>query len=689
MKITAFSVSFAALFPAPLLFAQAAPPAAPGTLLDAVVVTSTPLERTLFEQAQPVSVLRGPQLRLSLQPTLGETLSGVPGVSSTYFGPAASRPVIRGLDGDRVRVLQNGNNTVDASATSVDHAVSFDPVGVESIEVVRGPATLLYGPNAIGGVVNVIDRRIADERIGVPVRGSIEGRAASVNDERGGAFTLEGGVGGFVWHIEGYKRAADDLRIPGFARSARLRQLEPLPAGEREARDILPNSGLRTEGLAGGASYVWDGGFFGMAYSGFHTNYGTVADPNVTIDMEQRRWDFRGAFFAPFALVKSVKYNLGVSDYEHTEFEGSETGTKFENEGYDGRFELAHEKLGPFEGVLGYQTQHSDFSARGEEAFVPSVATRVNSVFLFEEAVFEPVRVQFGVRYDHVSVEAESSPGFGSGSERTFDNVSGSAGIIYTPTADYAIALNAAFTQRAPTYQELFANGPHVATAAFEVGDSGLRSERSLSLDLSLRKKAGRVTGAVSVFYNRFSDFIGQFSTGEVEDDLPVFAFRATNAVFVGGEAEITWHLLEPAAAASGDGKTAAAPVLDRPVLDLEFKADYVHATDRATHDPLPRIPPFRASAALTWQHGRYRASVEGQYSARQNRASEFELPTDSYFLLNASVGYRLTLGGTEADFYVKGVNLTNAEARLHTSFLKDRAPLGGRGVVCGLKFTF
>lgn len=689
MKITAFSVSFAALFPAPLLFAQAAPPAAPGTLLDAVVVTSTPLERTLFEQAQPVSVLRGPQLRLSLQPTLGETLSGVPGVSSTYFGPAASRPVIRGLDGDRVRVLQNGNNTVDASATSVDHAVSFDPVGVESIEVVRGPATLLYGPNAIGGVVNVIDRRIADERIGVPVRGSIEGRAASVNDERGGAFTLEGGVGGFVWHIDGYKRAADDLRIPGFARSARLRRLEPLPAGEKEARDILPNSGLRTEGLAGGASYVWDGGFFGMAYSGFHTNYGTVADPSVTIDMEQRRWDFRGAFFAPFALVKSVKYNLGVSDYEHTEFEGAETGTKFENEGYDGRFELAHERLGPFEGVLGYHTQHSDFSARGEEAFVPSVATRVNSVFLFEEAVFEPVRVQFGVRYDHVSVESESSPGFGRGSERTFDNVSGSAGLIYTPVEGYAIALNAAFTQRAPTYQELFANGPHVATAAFEVGDSGLRSERSFSIDLSLRKKTGRVTGAVSAFYNRFSDFIGQFSTGEVEDELPVFSFRATNAVFVGGEAEITWHLLEPAAAESGDGKTAAVPVIERPMLDLEFKADYVHATDRATHDPLPRIPPFRASAALTWQHGRYRASVEGQYSARQNRASEFELPTDSYFLLNASVGCRLTLGGTDTDFYVKGVNLTNAEARLHTSFLKDRAPLGGRGVVCGLKFTF
>lgn len=702
MKNRAFTLHKRLLVIAIILNVQGARAQSPaladsGTLLEAVVVTSTPLERPLFEQAQPVSVLRGPQLRLAVQPTLGETLAGVPGVSSTYFGPAASRPVIRGLDADRVRVLQNGSNTLDASATSVDHAVSFDPVGVESIEVVRGPATLLYGPNAIGGVVNVLDRRIADERIGVPVRGSIEGRAASVNGERGGAFTLEGGVGGLVWHLEGSKRATNELHIPGFARSARLRRLNPLPAGEKEAREVLPNSDLRTEGLAGGASYVWAGGFFGLAYSGFHTNYGTVAERTVTIDMEQRRWDFRGAFFAPFAHVRAVKYSLGVSDYEHTEFEGALTGTKFENEGYDGRFELAHEKLGPFEGVLGYQTEHSDFSALGEEAFVPAVGTRVNSVFLFEEAVFEPVRVQVGVRYDHVSVESESSPGFGRGSERTFDNVSASAGLIYTPAEGYAVALNGAFTQRAPTYQELFANGPHVATAAFEVGDSGLRSERSFSLDLSLRKNAGRVTGAVSVFYNRFSDFIGQFATGAVVagegDDLPVFAYRATDAVFVGGEAEITWHLLEPVAAAPRaaglDGKALAPPALDRPVLDLEFKADYVHATDRTTHDPLPRIPPFRASAALTYQHGRYRASVEGQYSARQNRTSELELPTDSYFLLNASVGYRLTLGSTEADFYVKGVNLTNAEARLHTSFLKDLAPLGGRGVVCGMKFTF
>ncbi len=659
--------------------------AAPIALLDETVITANPLGRTLFEQVQPVSILTGERLRLSLQPTLGETLSSIPGVTSTYFGPAASRPIIRGLDADRVRVLQNGSNTIDASGTSVDHAVSFDPVSAESIEVVRGPATLLYGPNAIGGVVNVLDNRIPDERIEAPVRGTIEGRYGSVNSERGGAFTLEGGVRGFQWHLEGYKRATDELHIPGEVRSGRLQLREPLEEGEQEIRDVLPNSDLRTEGLSGGASYVWDGGYFGLAYSGFHTNYGTVAEPEVTIDMEQRRWDFRGAFFAPFAHVKSIKYSLGISDYEHTEFEGALPGTVFENEGCDGRIELTHEKLGVLEGALGFQSERSNFSAQGEEAFLPPVETQIDSVFLFEEAEFDPFRLQFGVRYDHVAVESSDAPGFAAGEERTFDNVSASAGFSYTPADGYVLALNAAFTQRAPTYQELFANGPHIATDAFEIGDSELDSEKAFSLDLSLRKKVGRVTGALSAFYYHFTDFIGLFANGEVvageEDALPVFEYLATDADFLGGEAELTVHLIEPLT--GKDGATSGSQ------LDLEFKADYVRATDRGSDDPLPRIPPFRAGTALRWQAGGWSASIEGQYAARQNRTAAFELPTDSYFLVNASVGYRASFGPVTADFYVKGVNLADAEARLHTSILKDIAPLGGRGVIAGMKFEF
>jgi len=659
--------------------------AAPLATLEETVVTTNPLGRTLFEQVQPVSVLSGERLRLSLQPTLGETLSGQPGVSSTYFGPASSRPIIRGLDGDRVRILQNGVNTIDASATSVDHAVSFDPVSVQSIEIVRGPATLLYGPNAIGGVVNVLDGRIPEERIAESVRGTIEGRYGSNNGERGGAFTLEGGLGGFQWHFEGYKRATDELHVPGEVRSGRLQLAQPLEDGEEEQRDVLLNSDLRTEGLSGGASYVWEGGYFGLAYSGFHTNYGTVAEPEVTIDMEQRRWDFRGAFFAPFAGVKRIKYAVGISDYEHTEFEGAATGTRFENEGYDARLEITHEKLGPFEGTLGFQSERSDFSAAGAEAFLPPVETRIQSVFLFEEATFDPFRVQFGLRYDQASVESADTLGFAPGRERTFDNLSASLGFTYMPAEGHVIALHAAFTQRAPTSVELFADGPHVATGVFEIGDPNLDPEQAFSLDLSYRKKVGWVTGAIGVFYYHFTDFVGLFSTGDVfaeeDEELPIVAYRPTDADFFGGEVELTFHLLEPAT--GRDGATTGSR------LDLDFKADYVRATDRNADAPLPRIPPFRASSALRWQSGPWSTVLEGQYVARQNRTADFELPTDSYFLVNASVGYRVPLGPVVADFYVKGVNLTNAEARLHTSFLKDVAPLGARGILAGMKFEF
>lgn len=657
--------------------------------LEETVVTASPLGRTLFEQAQPVSILKGDKLRLALQPTLGETLSGTPGVSSSYFGPASSRPVIRGLDADRVRILQNGSNTIDASATSVDHAVSFDPVSVESIEVVRGPASLLYGPNAVGGVVNVLDNRVPDERIAERLRGNMSGRYGSVNSERGGAFMIEGGTGGIAWHIEGYKRATDDLHIPGFARSERLRLSMPLAPGSVESENVLPNSNLRAEGLSGGASYIWDKGYFGLAYSGFHNNYGTVAEPDVTIDMEQRRWDFRGAFNSPFPRVKSIKCTVGVSDYQHVEFEGLMPGTKFENEGYDGRIEVTHEKFGPVEGAFGFQTQRSNFSAIGDEAFLPVTETRSNSVFLFEEAALDPFRIQFGLRYDHTSVASDSDPVFGPGQTRSFDNVSAAVGLVYAPAEQYAVALNAAFTQRAPTYQELFANGPHVATNAFEIGNPDLDPEQSFSLDLSLRKRTGRVTGAISLFYNHFSGFIGQFADGTtqtVDDDtFPVFRYRSTAADFLGGEAEVSFHLVEPLESTTAGAESGGA----HPALHLDLKADYVHATDCDTGSPLPRIPPFRTSAALNYEFNGISAGIEGQYVARQNRTAGFELPTNAYFLLNANLGWRVPFRGTEAELYVKGVNLTNAEARVHSSFLKNIAPLGGRGVLCGVRLAF
>lgn len=649
------------------------------TTLDEIVVTGA-LDRTLFEQAQAASVLTGKRLQIAMEPTLGQTLARQPGVSSSYFGPVASRPVIRGLDGDRIRVLQNGLNTIDASGTSVDHAVSFDVANLTSIEVVRGPATLLYGSNAIGGVVNAIDNRIPMERI-EGIHGSLGGRYSSADNGYGGNVMVEGGDGPFAFHFEAFSRMAEDLAIPGNAYSDRYRKLTGLSGSE----DRLAGSNLRSEGISGGLSYIEEWGFIGASLSTYHTNYASPAEEGITIDMEQVRLDVRGAFYKPFELIKEINYRFAWSDYEHTEFEGSEPGTIFMNEGWDGRVEVKHEKMAGLEGVVGYQTDGSDFSALGDEAFLPTVKTRSNSLFVFEELPVGPVRLQFGARYDHISVESVSSdnPAFGAGQTRDFDNFSGSIGAVYNPTENYALALSATYAERAPTYQELFANGPHIATGVFETGDTALGTEQSIGIDLNLRKRTGWVTGSIGGYYNRFNDYIGLFPTGGIDagSGFPIVEYRSTDAEFIGAELDATLHLLHPL--------MDDAPPADQTNLDLEFRADVVRARDLKTGDALPRIPPFHLTSAIAFQQGAIGARLEGVYAAAQDRVSSGELPTDSYFLVNAAITYTIVRGPVTVDLYVKGVNLTDEEAREHTSFLKDRAPLSGRGFVTGVKMTF
>ena len=676
------AVSFVAAT-SPLAFSQA-------TLLDEMIVTATPFDQTLFQQVQPATVLKDRNLLLKVQPTLGETLSNEPGVSSTWFGPGASRPVIRGLGEDRVRVLQNGTSVLDVSNVSPDHAVATDPLAVRAVEIVRGPATLLYGPNTIGGVVNVIDDRIPQERFtGTYPTGKFETRVGSVDDLFSQAGAITWGAGPLVFHLDGFNSTTNDLDIPGFARSEALRESDPLTP---EPRDTLPNSATESRGAGLGGSYVWKGGFLGFSYSGVDSNYGTVAEPDVTIELHQRRWDMRGAVYAPQPWIKEINYKLGYSDYDHTEFEGSEIGTKFLIKGYDGRIELLHEKTGLLEGAFGVESQQSKFSALGAEAFLPPVETNVNSAFVFEEIPLDPFRLQFGARYDYQTNDSESNTAFGPGISREFNAFSTSAGVVFNPVEDYAIALSFAYTQRPPNYVELFADGPHVATGTFEVGDPDLGTEDSLSMDLSLRKRTGRVTGSVSGFYYRFNDFISLQPTGSVDpvDALPVYDYEPIGATFYGGEIETTFHLLEAVKAAPAtDSKTPISTPASDQRLDLILSADYVHAEDRSSGEPIPRIPPFRTRAALDYSSGAFNARLEGQYAAAQHRHAVYELPTDGYLLLNASISYDVALGGVATTIYLKGSNLTNEEARQSTSFLKDIAPMPGRGVVLGLRSEF
>lgn len=647
------------------------------------IVISAPLERPLHEQAMAASILAGERLNLAVEPTLGQTLARMPGVSSSYFGPAASRPIIRGLDGDRVRILQNGLNTMDASATSPDHALSFEPSNLKSVEVVRGPATLLYGSNAIGGVVNAIDGRIVDEKLDGTIRGSMGGRFSSVDNGYQSNMMIEGGWKGLAFHVEAFTRAAEDFRIPGNARTVGEQERNPLPAGEKEVSKIVPNSNLRTEGVSAGMSYIWDKGFIGFSWTEFHNNYGSAAEPSVFIDMNQTRLDVRGAFFKPLPWIKEISYKFAWSDYEHVEFEDGMDNTVFKNDGYDARVELKHEKIAGMEGVIGFQSERNDFFVSGEEAFLPPTVTESNSLFFFEDITRGPISFQFGGRYDHIETTSRDNDVFGAARSRTFDNLSGSVGFVYSPNDEYSTSFTITYAERAPTYQELFANGDHVATSTFETGDFGLGVENSVSFDLNLRKRTGWVTGSVGGYYSRYRGFIGLFPTGALgpaPDNNPVFAYRAVDAEFIGAELETTFHLLHP---------LTSEPKQNDTNLHLEFKADAVRARDASTGGSLPRIPPFHLSSALVLEKGAFGARLEGIYAAPQNRLAANEFRTDSYFLINLSLNYRVVRGPSTIDLYLKGMNLTNEDAREHTSILKERLPLPGRGIVAGVKVSF
>lgn len=645
---------------------------------DETTVTATPFAHTLAELAQPVTILKGEELVLRNQPTLGDTLATQPGVSSTYYGPGASRPVIRGLDGERVRILQNGVNTIDASATSVDHTLTIEPMNVKQVDIVRGPATLMYGNSAVGGVVNVTDGRIPQGRAEKTFGGQLKMQGSSVDASPSGAAWVEGGSGPIAWQLNGFGRKADDLSIPGYARTKRLREEDPLPPGEKEPYGTLPNSAITTYGGGGGLSFVGDRGYFGVAPSYYKTDYGTVAEPDVTIDLASTRFDVAGSVESPVRGIEQLTGKFAWSDYQHVEYEGEEVGTTFKNQGYDGRLEAPHAPIGPFEGAVGFETQGQRLSALGTEAFLPSTRTWVNSGFLFEEATVDPVLFQFGFRLDHQQVEAIASETFGPADDRNFLTPSGSIGTVYTPAPGWNLALSVAYTNRAPTYQELFADGPHVATGIYEIGDRDLGVESGVGIDLSLRRTLGWITGSVTGFYDRFDDFIALFPTGLVdpETELAIYEYRAVPATLAGMEMQ------------------AAAPLLEKGPhrLRLEIQSDYVWAQERSNDQPLPRMPPFRFGAGLVYENAGFTARADWLQVAPQTRNPSFQTFTPGYAMLNLFLTYDLpqSLGlppGTS--LFLRATNLLNETARDSVSVLKDIAPLPGIGVAGGLTLAF
>lgn len=652
--------------------APADPAPEPKVKLDEFVVTASPLSRAIDEIAQPATVLGGPQLDLAKQLSLGETLAQQPGVASTYFGPSASRPVIRGMGSDRIRVLSGGVGTMDASVVSPDHAVSIDPLLIDRIELVRGPAALLYGGSAIGGVVNVVDSRIPEEKPVNRLGGRLETHYGSNADERASAAVLTGAAGDWAWRLDGFKRRADDVRIPGYAATDEKRA-EFAAAGEPIANGTLENSASAGQGAGAGLTrFFGTAGHFGVAYSGVDANYGTVAEPNVTIDLRQRRWDFHGEALQPTDWLRAAKFQLGLSRYQHTEFDAGTAGTVFKNRGYEGRLELLHAPIGPVTGAVGFQAARSDFATEGEEAILPASLTQNRAVFVYEEIARSSVTWEFGARAEQQRLSPRADAAFTS---RRDTLAAFSAGAVWKLPADYSLALSLTDSARAPNAQELFVNGPHAGTGAFEVGDAGLTTEKVRGADLTLRKRIGFWSGSVTAFVNRFNGFIFEQATGETDtrSGLPVYRFAQGDARFSGAELELTAHLLET--------KMTRA--------DLRFTADTVRADNLATRTPLPRIPPSRLGVAFDYRVGEWALTAELRTAARQARIAPNETETAGYGLANASITRRIKFGAANGELFVRGTNLTDATARVHTSFLKDIAPLPGRDVSAGVRFEF
>jgi iron complex outermembrane receptor protein len=647
------------------VWAQSAAPGVPGE----IVITGNPLGRD--STTVPVSSLGRADLLERGQSTLGETLNGLPGVSSTYFGPNASRPVIRGLDGDRIRVLNNSASSLDASALSYDHAVPLDVLSTDRIEVLRGPAALLYGGSAVGGVVNVIDNRIPRAPVS-GVLGKAQLQAGTGNDERSVAGLVEAGNGRFALHLDGFDRRTGDVRVPVSLACEK-------PDSPALARRIC-NSASQSRGGAIGASTFWDHGFLGASVNTYQSDYGTVAEDQVTIGMKTTRYALEGQVRQLPGWFESVKARLSHTDYQHTEFDNGAAGTLFANKGQDLRIEARHHPLAGWQGVVGVQTESSRFSAVGDEAFAPFSRTRSQALFVHEELPTNWGQVTAGARWESVRVESLGNPELdrfdeGKGAKK-FTPFSAAAGAVFKLSSTWSLTGNAALTQRAPKDYELFANGPHLATNAWEIGQKDLGLEKSKSLDAGVQWKSGHDSLNVTAFASQFANYIGLMNTPDVEDGLPVQVYQGVKAQFRGLEASGRQRLWQGTS-----------------TLDLDWRADTVRATNSSTGEPLPRIAPMRVGATLVHAQGPWSAKLGADWHAAQKRVPEGSVATGSYTLVNASVSYRQKLDTTVLNWFARLDNLTDQLAYSASSILTSTAfgksPLPGRSFKLGVQATF
>ena len=646
-----------------------------------VVITGNPLQRDLGARA--ASQLSGPELLLRRAATLGETLDGLPGVAGSGFGPNSNRPVIRGLDGDRVRVLDNAGAAVDASNLSFDHAVALDPLVAERIEVLRGPASLLYGGNATGGVVNVIDNRIP--RVpGSGLSGRAELRLGGASKERSGAAVLEGGEGRLAWHADVAGRQADNQRTPRFT---------PLEDGValQTSREVR-NSAARSQAGAVGAGWVSDQGYLGVAIDTLRNRYGVTVEPDILIRMQRDRLTLAGEWRAAEGWLRSVNARAGHTRYRHEEVEGSgEVGTTFSSRGQDLRMEARHAPWAGVEGVWGVQTEALNFSALGTEAFVPGTRTRSRALFVLEELKVRDLALSVGGRAEQVQVSSDGDPAgapepkFGDPASRRFSPSSLSLAARFDMAPGWQLQASAGTTQRAPAYYELYANGVHVATAAFELGDPRLGLERSRHLELGLAWRSGAHSLKASVFSTHFANFISLDATGaeitipgasgEPDTVLPEYRFQGVRARLRGAEIEGRTRLLQGSL-----------------TLDLSGSVDLLRGDNLSVGEPLPRLSPTRARLGLEAGLSGLHAGVDVRYAARQLRFSSNDTATAGAMLLDLWARGSLWGGpqaaGSSGSWFAKLANATDELAfnPVAVATVRGLSPLPGRSLLAGVQ---
>jgi iron complex outermembrane receptor protein len=651
--------------------------------LEPITVTA-PLQDNPSDNAVPTTILNGDELRMKVGHSIGETLKNELGITSQSFGPGVGTPVIRGQAGSRVRVLNNGIGSNDASTLSPDHATSVEPLLAERIEVLRGPATLQYGSGAIGGIVNVIDNRIPNLMPDKLLGGALEQRLDSTSDETSTTMKLEGGKSNIAYHLDGFYRNRNNLAIGGNGiDTAAVAVTDPSIKVVDNPKGILSNTSAEAISGSAGLSWLVEPGFAGASINRLDNNYGIAPDgqglKTTRILLRQNKYDFKSELKHPFHFAKKLSARLGYTDYQHTEVTNGQPGAFFTNKTYEGRLELTHQDLGPLQGKVGFQAQSSDFNAIDKStgtAIVPRSDINSYAMFAVESFAISKVKYQLGLRVEHTGINPDGFASLG------YTPVSASASASWKLDGQNSLNLALTRSSRAPNVQELLADGFHDATRSFEVGNINLKEENTYNLDLGYRFKSDWLRAEFDLFHNWANNYITQQRSGRFVDQngnpcitncVPFAITTQGDAIFKGYEAKLILNLMEN----------------KQGFLDITLFSDYTRGQfDNGSN--VPRMPPLRYGLQLDYGLGDLTSYLRFTRAEAQTYAGNFDTPTGGYFLLNLGTQYKVkTYKDAELMLFAKANNLLDENIRNSTSYLRNFAPEAGRGAEVGFRVSY